>query len=85
MNKQSTLSAGSSTVPGTAGTHRKLEIRPCSCGATPKYREARHGRIRTMQLWCRCGKPCGAILMYTNPVDKKRMAVAGIDGWNLAT
>jgi hypothetical protein len=61
-----------------------MTIRPCKCGHTPQFVHAKHGDIRTMQLMCACGKPCGALLMYKKPEDYDRTMRAGIDGWNLS-
>lgn len=58
-------------------------IRPCKCGSTPAYRESQKGDVHILRLWCACGKPCGAQLMFTKREHEAAMRQAGIDGWNL--
>lgn len=57
---------------------------PCQCGKVPAYRETQNGAIHILRLWCACGQPCGATLMYDKPRDRERMMQAGIDGWNMS-
>lgn len=61
----------------------KPDIRPCNCGATPRFHEGKIGSTFWLQLFCG-GRPVGAFLTYTKPEDKARMIQAGTDGWNLS-
>lgn len=49
----------------------------------PKLTEREQYGIQIMRLECACGKR-GASLFYTKPQDRKKMAQAAWDGWNLA-
>jgi hypothetical protein len=63
---------------------QKPMVRPCSCGKAPRFVKAKRAGVHTLQLMCKCGQPCGAVLMYTRREDESRMRQAGIDGWNMS-
>lgn len=60
-----------------------MTIRPCKCGATPKFHRQKKGHVFLMQLRCDCGAH-GAVLMFTKREDAPKMKQAAADGWNLA-
>jgi hypothetical protein len=59
-------------------------IRPCKCGATPKFLTCHDGPDVLLQLACACGQK-GAPLTCTRPEDRARVEQAAVDGWNMAT
>jgi len=59
-----------------------MTIRPCKCGATPKFSRRQSGVIYIIRLECKCGRH-GATLMFSKPDDRLKMERAAVDGWNI--